>query len=198
MLKRILTLTVAAVLALAMLVPAAGLAEFTMYVYTPNGRGLNIRTQPTVGDNIIKSIPFGEAVTVHYHLGNGWTALLWDGESYDHVYVQTRFLVDEKPKSKPTPSTPEAGGNNAGTIAELNAIFKTYRSVPEGYSVTVHPTRGSGWVNMRFAPSKQSELMATYRNNDQLVVIGELKDWYQVEDPATGNVGYISTKFVKK
>ena len=196
MMKRILTMLAAAVLALGVLIPAASLGETVMYVYTANGKSLNVRSAPVVEDNIITTIPFGTEVYVDYHLGNGWSALYWTG-TYYHVYVQTRFLVSTKPK-KPTPVDPDPGyvGDSATTVAELNTIFKTYRKVNNPYTVTVRPTRASGWVNVRFAPTKQSELLGQYRTNDQLLVIAEMRDWYQVEDPYTGAVGYVSNKYV--
>ena len=199
MFRRIMTVMVAALLLLGALVPAASLADYyDMYVYTPNGRGLNARTEPRVGDNIIKSLPFGTGVYVLYHLGNGWTQIGWGG-LYDYAYVQTRFLVSEKPAKKPTPSGGKANpGDSSSTVAELNQIFKTCKLVAEPYKITVRPVRASGWANVRYAPSKKSELVSTLRANKQLLVIAELQDWYQVEDPDTGAVGYISTKFVAK
>jgi len=192
--KRILTLTVALALLLGMMLPASSLAAYNMFVYTSNGKSLNVRSEPTVGDNIIQTIPFGHEVAVDYHLGNGWTALIWG--SYGTAYVQTRFLSSEKPSRKPSPQ-PSGGSSsdNATTVSSLNTIFKTYKKV-NPYTVTVRPTRSSGWVNLRFAPSKSTEVMATYNLNDQVIVIAELKDWYQVQDPVNGTVGYMSTAFV--
>ena len=37
--------------------------------------------------------------------------------------------------------------------------------------------------------------MATYKANDQLLVIRELNNWYQVEDQNTGDVGFINKQF---
>ena len=195
MFKRILTILAAAVLALCVLIPAASLAQTVMYVYTANGKTLNVRSEPVVGNNLVTELPFGSEVYVDYHLGNGWTALFWTGSQYYHVYVQTRFLVSTKPV-KPVTPTPASVGDTASTVAELNAIFKTYRQVRNPYLVLVRPTRASGWVNVRFAPTKQSELLGQYHTNDQLLVIAEMTNWYQVEDPNTGAVGYVSDKYV--
>ena len=63
------------------------------------------------------------------------------------------------------------------------------------FSVTVRPSRSSGWVNLRWAPSKSAEVLATYRANDKLLVIRELDNWYQAEDQDTGDVGFISKQF---
>ena len=199
MLKKILTMAVAAMLVLGMMIPVVSHAETVMYVYTENGKSLNARSAPFTGDNIVKEFPFGEKVYVDYHLGNGWTALYWAGGDYDHLYVQTRFLVYDKPTKKPTPKpSNKPAGDSSGTVAELNKIFKTYKLVDTPYSITVRPVRASGWANVRFAPSKQAELVSTHKDGEQLLVIAELKDWYQVENPDTGAVGYISTKFVAK
>ena len=195
--KRILTVMVAAMLVLGLMVPTLASATETMYVYTENGRGLNIRYEPSTDSDILTSAAFGSKITVNYHLGNGWTAIYWGGD--DVFYVQTRFLSYTKPSKKPTPSgsgKSQSVSNAATDVNELNKIVKTYKMVENPYRVTVRPTRASGWVNMRFAPSKQTELMATYKNNDQLLVIAELKDWYQVEDPDTGMVGYVNSAYV--
>lgn len=197
MTQKILTLTVAAVMALFMLVPAGSLADsYDRYVYTENGGSLNVRSEPRVDDNIISTIPFGTGVYVDYDLGNGWTQIAWGGE-YDFAYVQTRFLVRNKPGRRPSqPAADDDPGDNSSSIGELNRIFRTYRRVDNPFTVTVRPVRASGWVNVRFAPSKLAELLSTQRDGAQLLVIGELQDWYQVENPNTGEVGYISRKYV--
>ena len=149
MFKRILTLMVIAVLAVA-LIPTMASATETMYVYTKNGRNLNVRYDPSSDGEIFITVPYGERLTVLYHLGNGWSAISWDGNVY---YVQTRFLVYEKPGKKPTPqptSKPGKVGDSSTTVAELNTIFKTYKPVATPFSITVRPTRASGWVNLRF------------------------------------------------
>ena len=49
---------------------------------------------------------------------------------------------------------------------------------------------------MRWAPSNSAELIATYPDNSQLLVIRETTNWLQVEDQDTGDVGFISRQFV--
>lgn len=200
--KKLMTLAVALVMMIGMAVPAVSHAWYYMYVYTENGKSLNVRSEPRVGDNVLWTLPFGEKVGVDYNLGNGWTALMAAG-AYDTVYVQTRFLVSEQPTRRPTPqptAKPAPSTNpatNAATAAELNRIFRTYKKVVP-YNVIVRPVRASGWVNLRFAPSKETEVMATYKANEQVTVLAELNGWLQVEDPATGMVGYMSTQFVSR
>ena len=183
--KKMLSLVLAVVLMIGVSVPAVSHAWYTMYVYTENGKSLNVRSEPRAGDNVLWTIPFGERVDVDYNLGNGWTALMAAG-AYESVYVQTRFLVSEKPTRKPSGTTPSGTPSTNASTAK------------EPYRITVRPVRASGWVNLRFAPSKETEVMATYKANEQVTVIAELDGWYQVEDPNTGMVGYMSTQFVAK
>ena len=83
------------------------------------------------------------------------------------------------------------------SLAEINAEFASAKKVTP-FKVTVRPTRASGWVNLRWAPSKSASLIATYPANSQLLVIKETTNWFQVEDQDTGDVGFISKQFVSE
>jgi len=88
----------------------------------------------------------------------------------------------------PTPSPYDPAYSD--TIAGINAEFRTMRTVTP-FTISVRPVRSSGWVNMRWAPGKDMEVIKIYYNNDRLTVISEGANWYQVEDPNTGSVGYM-------
>ena len=51
-------------------------------------------------------------------------------------------------------------------------------------------------MNLRWAPSTEAERIATCPQGKQLTVIGETKNWYQVQDPKTGMIGFISRQYV--
>lgn len=56
MTKRLLSLALIAMM-LAMIFPVSiASAEWTMYVYTDNGKSLNVRRDPMTGDNVIGSL----------------------------------------------------------------------------------------------------------------------------------------------
>jgi hypothetical protein len=197
--KRFLTLAVAVALAMVMIIPVTSLAEYSMWVYTENGGALNARSAPCYGDNKIFNIPFGTEVYVEYNLGNGWTRLVGAG-AYEDIYVQTRFLIDHYPGSKPSGGGSSGGGSSSGsaTSSDLTAInneFKAARKVTP-YTVVTKAGRGSGFVNMRWAPNKKAQLIQSYKSGVELVVTAELKEWKQVEDLSTGNVGYIRGDFL--
>lgn len=75
-------------------------------------------------------------------------------------------------------------------IQEIIAQFNEAKSV-DPYEIEVHPTRVSGWVSMRWVPSTQSPVEATYPARTVLLVRKELPDWLMVENMQTGDIGYI-------
>jgi len=206
MTKRLLSLALAAML-LAMLIPAMSVAEdeWTMYVYTDNGKSLNVRRDPTTGNNIIGSLKYGEAVSVRMTSANGWATIVWASGDGFVAYVQSRFLVPYKPAPKsnsnqnqnnnasPAASTTDA----AKVLSQMNAEFSAGKKVSP-YTVIARPSRASGWVNLRWAPTTEAERIATCPQGKELTVLAELRTWYQVQDPATGMIGFISRQYVTR
>ena len=183
----------------------------TMYLYTDNQRSLNVRSTPYVGDNIIGLAPFGMRINVIRVLDNGWTYLLWNGSE---AYVQSRFLrwdhtstVTTAPATPVPTAVPTADPYShttypypytyTDTLATLNAEFRTARIVTP-FIVVVRPSRASGWVNMRWAPSKDTEVLATYRSGARLTVIAETQSWYQVVDPDTDATGFMMKAYTTR
>ncbi|MBR5960130.1 MAG: SH3 domain-containing protein [Clostridia bacterium] len=180
----------------------------TMYVYTDNGQGLNVRSTPYVGNNIIGLAPYGSKLSVIRFLDNGWACIKW--QKIGEAYVQSRFLQWFEPAPlvpvTPTPiptAVPTVAPTSApyvlpaytDTMAELNKEFRTARLITP-FVVQVRPSRASGWVNMRWAPSKDAEVLATYRSGAQLTVIAETQNWYQVADPNTEATGFMMKNYV--
>ncbi len=194
-------LVMAAVLAVLMSVFMAGaMADTTMYVKTGNGKTLNVRSEPNAGDNVIFRFEYGQEVTVAYNLGNGWSCVRLAGRFSNDGYVMTKFLVSQKP-GKYVPSSADAElakpatSKESFTMEQLNEVLKTGKSVTP-YTITLYPTRASGWVYLRWVPSRNAQQIATYAGGKEVRVIAELKDWYQVEDPDTGVVGFVNSSYV--
>ena len=206
--KRIMTLMAALVMVLLMVFTTALAVDDTpsdsagyYYVYTENGKGLNVRATP--GGEVVGSLKYGTKIYCYYRDGgNGWAMIDYTynmpgvGKGTYACFISSRYLRSSKPPAKPDRATPTPAAHT-DPEAELNAEFRSARKV-DPFVVTVRPSRASGWVNLRWAPSKQTEVMATYKANEKLLVIQELKNWYQVEDQDTGNVGFISKQFVVK
>ena len=193
MTKRILALAVAVMLVMALYIPAA-MADYTMYVYTANGRALNAREYPSTDANVAFTYRYGDEVWVNADLGNGWTRLNAAG-AYDYVYVQTRYLVPNPPGPKPTPKPGGSGTGSSSIQKDIDAEFKAAHLVKE-YTVETRNSRATGVVNMRWAPNKKAPLIVSYKNGAPLTVIAELKDWVQVRDEETGATGFIRKDFL--
>ena len=211
MMKKLISLALVAVMMTALL-PALA-AEYyvgAMYVYTDNGKTLTVRSTPSTGDNVIGRLKYGAEVTVVQMLDNGWAQILWEQNAngeFGTAYVQRRFLVNHQPTSQPTqpvqPANPASGSTDAVTdyakvFTAMNAEFRSARKVAAPYTVVARPSRASGWVNLRWAPATEAERIATCKQGKELTVLAELKNWYQVQDPETGMIGFISRKYVTK
>ena len=201
--KRILGLILVVVLlgTLAAAAVAEDGAGKPMWVRTQNGKALKVRTSMSTQDdsNVAGTLPYGAKVVCYGHIGNGWAVIEYGGQ-YDH-YVMYRFLSDHnpgpyQPGEASGSSTASAGAKNASTVAQMNKLTASVKFVTP-YSVTVRPARASGWVYMRWFPSKSAAQIATFGANYQLTVLAELNDWYQVQDPATGKVGFVYKSYVQ-
>ena len=212
MTKKLLSLALAAIL-LAALIPAAlADSETTMYVYTENGKTLNVRSAPAVGDNIVAQARYGDPVSVVATSDNGWSTIWWQDENgeFHNYYVQSRFLVNDKPGAKPstkptaapsasteasTEASSKASNEASKVLSDMNKEFASAQKVSP-YTVVARPSRASGWVNLRWAPTTEAERIATCPQGKELTVLVEMKNWYQVQDPATDMIGFISSQYV--
>lgn len=205
--QRVFSVMLALALLLLALMPAA-LAEDEeipasagyYYVYTADGKTLNVRDTP--GGEVVGHLKYGTRIFCYYNDG-GWALIDYEydkpgyGKGIYACFVSSRYLRTTKPEALSTSSSSGSKTSSSGkdTLSDLNREFASATRVTP-FSVTVRPSRASGWANMRWAPSKDSELMATYAANTKLLVIRETTNWYQVEDQETGDVGFIRKDFV--
>ena len=211
MCKRFLTLILAVMLAMSVMIPAALAEDDTpsatvgyYYVYTENGKTLNVRATP--GGDVVGHLKYGTRIYCYYKdNGNGWALIDYKynmpgvGEGTYACFVSSRFLVKNKPAARTSSSAKTSATGAAAVSADpLMAINEEFRAAKKvtPYTVYARPSRASSWVNLRGAPTKTAEVMATYKANAPLTVIQELKNWLQVEDPDTGLVGFVDKSFV--
>lgn len=206
--KRLIALLLMVLVLAAGLIPAAIAEDDTpmasegyYYVYTENGKNLYVRSTP--GGEIVGSLKYGTKIYCYYRDGgNGWALIdyYYNNPGYGYgtyaAYISSRYLRKNKPPARNSGSSSSSSSSaSADVAAEIDAEFKSAKKVTP-FVVTVRPTRASGWVNLRWAPSKSAQLMATYKQNEKLLVIKETNNWYQVEDQDTGDVGFINKQFV--
>ena len=205
MIKRILSLFTAAVLMLAVLVPAALAEEISpdnvYYVYTENGKPLNVRDNPN--GEIVGTLPFGTKVQVTSVNNDEWAVITfqYDKEGYGigewPAYVNVRFLIKVDPEELIRLLEEETQNYTGDPVADINAEFASAVDV-EDYRITARPARVTSWVNMRWVPSETGMIIAQYRTTEALIVLKELEHYLQVQDPDTGDVGYIHKKFAAR
>ena len=168
--------------------PDTACAIYDAYSCCSNGKPLIVREGPGKQYRQIGSLAYGERTAVDHDLGNGWSELVWGSVP---GYVMTSLLSRTDPgpyRPSPSPTAAPAGGS------VLNNVFKKARFVSP-FMVTLYGTRGSGSVNVRWAPSLDSTLIQAYAYGSTMQVIADLGDWYQVTDPVTGITGFVMKKF---
>jgi uncharacterized protein YgiM (DUF1202 family) len=206
MYKRILVTVIALLLVLAI---GMSSAAATMWIKTGNGKPANGRTGPGKDYDFAGYFYYGQAVEPDGQSVNGYTYLI------DGAWVMTKFLVNHDPGEyvpnsnwgtneqsggSSGSSSGKSSGGSSGSSSALSAAsaeFKAARYVTP-YEVTTYHKRSSGQINMRWAPAKNAPLLHSYAPGEKLVVIAELKDWRQVQDPETGWVGFIRGDFLQR
>ncbi len=194
MFKRVVTLALALALLAALFLPFAS-AETTMYVVTKTGVGLNVRSAARVGNNILGSIKYGEPVTVVSVQSNGWAKVLFGSKG--EGYVASRYLSTTKPTSTPSKTASKTTNKTAAdtSMTQVNSEFKSMKVLSTPVTLAVAPNRVSSWVYFRWAPNTAASIITSFPSGKRLTAIAEGNNWYQVQDPETGRIGFISKKY---
>ena len=152
------------------------------YVDTANHKTLNMRSACYRGDNIIASIPYRAEVTVYQFLeGDTWALVEYNGQT---GYVMTRYLSGTRPSS----------GGSTGGGSSSSISYKDF--IPTYYTASVKPSTPSGYVNMRWAPSKSTAVHEVYYSGDTLQVIADNGTWCQVYDASRNICGFMMKQFL--
>ena len=185
--KRLLSMVLCVVL-LGCVLAAAANAEGIKYVYTQNGKTLNLRQNPDLNANKITQIPFGAQVYEEAMLGvpDGWSCVTYNGL---RGFVVNRYLVDS-PRPNPAPG----GGGSTEEPVDIAALFKSFKQVTP-YSAIAAPN--GAYVNLRWAPTQSAPAFARLVYGHPLTVIDVGSSWLHVIDDSTGAVGFIMKKYVK-
>ena len=195
MLKKILLLALAMMLVLAAFTSAFAeevTEEKQYYVYTDNGNDLNVRDTPN-GD-IIGKVQYGQAVDVISFVNDYWAMISFgDGQGY----VASRYIVPVDPEIIRKAIEEELDSYTGDPMTDIDAEFASAVDVDD-YKITARPARVTSVVNMRWIPSETGRIIAKYKATEELVVLKELRYYLQVQDPDTGDVGYIHKKFAAR
>ena len=191
--KRIIPVFLALAILAVSLASCASAGSAVKYVYTRNGKPLNVRVWPDVNSGLLGTLPFGTAVSIEgYTSDYTWAVIVYNRQT---AYVMTQYLVDTYPGGSGTPTpAPGGSGNYQSIVNDLENEFRTYRVV-EPYTVLAKPVRASGWVNLRYVPSTEFGHADNLYANTQLTVIAETRNWLQVRRNSTGVTGYVMRQY---
>lgn len=154
-----------------------------LYVNTANGKSLNLRARPNSNGDILFSIPNGSAVTLFWYENSSWAYVAY--RSY-FGFCMTRHLSEKEP----------AASKPVVTQDDPNQMFKSFKHV--NYDVTVKPSTPTGFVNMRWAPSKSADVQRIYYADTVLHVLATNGTWSQVYDVQTNQCGFMMNAFLNK
>ena len=192
--KRILSLVLALALLLGCGMMTTASAYTTMYLYARTGHTVNVRSEPSTAggsSTVLAMAPIGTAVQVLEFMNNGWSVISWGNGI---AYVMTEFLSDSSGGGGGY--TPVVESDKEKAMDSLMNELKTYSRVASPFTIYPNPNRASGFVNFRLVPVQYGkELYRVYASN-ALTVLGQTRNWYQVEDNNTGVIGYIVKSLV--
>ena len=155
----------------------------TLYVSTANGKALNLRTRPSTKGEIQISIPNGSAVTLFWYENSSWAFVAY--RSY-FGFCMIRHMSDAAPTAGTAPAAQD----------DPAKMYNGFKHV--SYNVVVRPSNPTGFVNMRWAPSKSSQMQGIYYGGTVLNVIATNGTWSQVYDAQTNQCGFMMNAYLTK
>lgn len=158
--------------------PGSAVGASSATIVTLNGGKLNLRNAPTYkGSAILAQILNGRSVTV-LQKGNLFWKVQVDGQV---GYMDCLYLSERATPTYPSqPSSP----------------IVTPKPATKGYAIVNNP-KATQYLNLREQPSTSARVIAQYKNGIRFEVIQQGETWCKVYGSATGNIGYIMTKYLK-
>ena len=169
----------------------------TWWVKTGDGKGLNVRDMET-GEKI-GSLPYGAEVHVEW-FRDEWAIIYWSPTG--GAKVMKKFLVSYYPGryDGPTDNKGNALSDSALGSETVNGLNIQYSSMQyvAAYTVRVVPDTRTGTARLRWAPSNNSTLIMQLPANYELKVLAANGNWLMVEDPTSGKIGFIASKYTAR
>lgn len=186
--KKKLALLLCATLLLSIMLPLVSASAMIgpQWVYTKNGKSLNLREYPDTSSKILVQIPYGTRLTGCEYYNGTWTKVNYNG---NYGYVMTKFLMSKEPPVHPVyPTAKPTAKPAANMFAKMLKV---------NYYVVVDPTNNASFANMRWAPSENQPVLCIYYPGYQLKVLYTDGTWSQVLDEASGNCGFIKNFLIQ-
>ena len=151
----------------------------TAVISAPNSGKSNLRSAPSMTDSTILS----------QHANGTHVQVLLEGNRFWRVSINGTVGYMDKSLLKYTASS-STGNTSSGTAAA-----PTQKPDTQGYAYVNNPL-ATQVLNLREKASATSKVIAQYRNGVRFHVITPGEVWTKVYGSATGNVGYMMTKYL--
>ena len=158
-----------------------------LYVNTANGKSLNLRARPSTDGEILTSLPNGTSVTLFWYEDSAWAYVAY--RSY-YGFCMIRHLSEQPGSTAAAAPAPSAADTDP------SKMYDHFKMV--NYSVSVKPSNPTGFVNMRWAPSKAADVQCIYYANTVLRVLATNGTWSQVYDTQTNQCGFMMNAYLNK
>ena len=156
-----------------------GTTTKTAVISAPNSGKTNLRSAPSKTDSIILAqYPNGTQVQVLLE-GNDFYRVCINGR---YGYMDKTLLRSTSSGYVPAPSTPKPS-------------VPVQKPDTKGYAYVNNPV-ATQVLNLREEPSTTSRVIAQYKNGIRFHVIEVGETWCKVYGSATGNIGYMMTKYL--
>ena len=159
----------------------------TYYVQSPNAGGVNLRNAPFVsGSEVIGAYPTGTMVSLV--LSSPLKGSYWK-VSVNGItgYMDSTYLVRSPQTAFPTGPSYAPGYNPPS--------YNPPAYNTQGYAIVNNP-KANQHLNLRSQPSTSSRVIAQYTNGIRFEVLEPGETWTKVYGKASGNVGYMMTKYL--
>ena len=190
--KRVITVILAVALIAALAVPAVADA-FTLYA---TKSGVKVYAKKDTSSRVYRKLSRGEKVLIEKKSGKWYAILVEDpsGDGQTLGWIQAKYLSttkpskDKKKKTAPTKTTTQS-------TKEIDRVLGTMRDVAP-YDAEVVTKTERGTVALRRQPTQAGALILHLMNGAPVRVLAEGDGWFQVSDPASGNTGYMASKYI--
>ena len=174
---------------------APSVADETKYIRT-NGGHLNVRREPSTDAEVIVRLDYGQEVNVIGYTGDWAEILMRYQGGLLNGYVAKRYLSNTKPSGSGGSSDTDTTTDADTTLKNMNAQYRSMRTV-SSFTVRARPTRPGGFVNLRWGPSTEVEVIQRCYAGHELEVLAVGNAWYQVRDLYTGYIGFIMKRYTE-
>lgn len=189
--KRFFLLICVLALVAVSVLPVCASASTVKYIYNMKGTGANIRSEPSTAKGDLTVLAFkknGTKLIVESYVNSSW-AIVHLASGSDSAYIQRRMLVDNPGQAAKKKAAQKSQKKEAGNTTISN-LFSKFKVVTE-YPATVRVRNAGTTIPLRWGPSKSCKIMMQCYDNQEVTVLAQGANWYQIRVEDNGYTGFI-------